>query len=308
MGPLDPSVLADVAPLRKLRGADLRALGRLPVPMLRRHGEPGFTPISWDEALDLTAARIRESGAERCGFYLTSRGMSNESYYVAQKAVRAIGTNSIDNAARVCHSPSTFALKEAVGVAATTCSYSDWIGTDLIVFIGSNVANNQPVTTKYLHLAKKAGTKVVVVNPYREPGMERYWIPSTPESALFGTKIADRFFQINTGGDLGFLVGTLTPHDRARAGSTRSSSRPHARAGRRRARRALEASLGGPRGGRRDEPRRDGGLRRAARPGRARRARLEHGRHPARASARTTSARSSTSRSPAAGSAARAPG
>ncbi len=134
--------------------------------------------------------------------------MSNESY-AAQKAARAIGTNSIDNAARICHSPSTFALKEAVGVAATTCSYSDWIGTDLIVFVGSNVANNQPVTTKYLHLAKKAGTKVAVVNPYREPGMERYWIPSNPESALFGTKIADRFFTLNTGGDLGFLTGAM---------------------------------------------------------------------------------------------------
>ncbi len=42
--------------------------------------------------------------------------MPNESYYAAQKAVRAIGTNSIDNAARVCHSPSTFGLKEALGV------------------------------------------------------------------------------------------------------------------------------------------------------------------------------------------------
>jgi len=209
MGPLDPALLGDVESLRPLKGADLRALGRLPWPMIRRRGEPGFTRLSWDEALELVADRIRESGPERCGFYLTSRGMSNESYYVAQKAARAIGTNSVDNAARVCHSPSTFALKEAVGVAATTCSYSDWIGTDLVVFIGSNVANNQPVTTKYLHLAKKAGTKVAVVNPYREPGMERYWIPSTPESALFGTKIADRFFQINTGGDLGFLVGTL---------------------------------------------------------------------------------------------------
>ena len=209
MGALDPSLLENVDALRSLRGADLRDLGRLPEPMIRRHGEPGFAPLGWDEALELVASRIGEAGPSRCGFFLTSRGMSNESYYAAQKAVRAIGTNSIDNAARVCHSPSTFALKEAVGVAATTCSYSDWIGTDLIVFIGSNVANNQPVTTKYLHLAKKAGTKVAVVNPYREPGMERYWIPSTPESALFGTKINDRFFAINTGGDLGFLVGTL---------------------------------------------------------------------------------------------------
>ncbi len=209
MGPLDPAALADVEPLRSMRGDQLRRLGRLPAPLRRRHGEPGFTPISWDEALDSIADRIRDSTPERLGFFLTSRGMCNESYYVAQKAARAIGTNSVDNAARICHSPSTFALKEAVGVAATTCSYSDWIGTDLVVFIGSNVANNQPVTTKYLHLAKKAGTKVAVVNPYREPGMERYWIPSTPESALFGTKISDRFFQINTGGDIGFLTGAL---------------------------------------------------------------------------------------------------
>jgi molybdopterin-dependent oxidoreductase alpha subunit len=39
--------------------------------------------------------------------------------------------------------------------------------------------------------------------------MERYWIPSKPESALFGTKIADEFFAVNTGGDIGFLVGAL---------------------------------------------------------------------------------------------------
>ncbi len=209
MGALDASVLADVSALQRMRGDELRRLGRIPHPMLRRAGDPGFKRIKWDEALDLAAERIREAGPERTGFYLTSRGMPNESYYAAQKAARAIGTNSIDNAARVCHSPSTFGLKEALGVAASTCSYSDWIGTDLIVFIGSNVANNQPVTTKYLHQAKKAGTRVAVLNPLREPGMERYWVPSKAESALFGTKIADDFFGLNIGGDVAFLTGVL---------------------------------------------------------------------------------------------------
>jgi molybdopterin-dependent oxidoreductase alpha subunit len=209
MGPLDPAVLTDAEALRGRRGSELRRLGRIPAPMLRPAGAAGFEPIEWERALELAANRIRAAGADRIGFYLTSRGMANESYYVAQKAARAIGTNSIDNAARVCHSPSTYALKGALGVAATTCSYRDWIGTDLVVFIGSNVANNQPVTTKYLHTAKKAGTKVAVVGPYREPGMERYWVPSNPESALFGTRIADRFFQISTGGDIGFLTGVL---------------------------------------------------------------------------------------------------
>ena len=96
-----------------------------------------------------------------------------------------------------------------MGVGATTCSYTDWIGSDLVVFIGSNIANNQPVAMKYLHEAKVEGTKVAMVGPYREPGMERYWVPSNPESALFGTKITDRFFDIDIGGDIAFFTGTL---------------------------------------------------------------------------------------------------
>jgi molybdopterin-dependent oxidoreductase alpha subunit len=209
MPALDVEQLADIGPLRDRPSAELRALGRLPYPMLRRRGEPGFRRISWDEALDLAADRIRSSSPDRLGVYLTSRGQVNENYYAVQKAVRALGTNSIDNAARVCHSPSTFALKGALGVAASTCSYRDWIGSDLIVFVGSNVAANQPVAMKYLYHARKEGTKVAVVNTYREPGMERYWVPSNLESALFGTRIADRFFLVSVGGDVAFLNGTL---------------------------------------------------------------------------------------------------
>ncbi len=209
MPPLDIRMLSDVRPLARRSSPELRSLGRLPYPMIRRRGEPGFRRISWEEALDFIAGFIRRTSPERLGFYLTSRGLPNEAYYVAQKAVRAIGTNSIDNAARVCHAPSTLALKAALGVAATTCSYTDLIGTDLIVFFGSNVANNQPVMMKYLYYARKAGTRVVLVNPYREPGMERYWVPSDVESALFGTRITDRFFQIRVGGDIAFINGAI---------------------------------------------------------------------------------------------------
>lgn len=209
MPALDSSLLSDVSALSVKTSADLRELGRLPHPMLRRPGEPGFSRVSWDTALDRVAERLRAGGADRAGFYLTSRGQPNENYYAAQKAVRAMGSNSIDNAARVCHSPSTFGLKEALGVAATTCSYTDWIGSDLVVFIGSNVANNQPVAMKYLYHAKKAGSTVASINPYREPGMERYWVPSNLESAVFGTRVVDRTFQVNVGGDVAFLSGTL---------------------------------------------------------------------------------------------------
>lgn len=209
MPAFDPVLLEDVSQLHRKKSAELRELGRLPYPMMRQRGEKGFRRISWDEATEAIASRIRATTPDRLSFYLTSRGTVNETYYAAQKAVRAMGTNNIDNAARICHSPSTAGLKAALGASATTCSYKDWIGTDLLVFIGSNVANNQPVTVKYLHHAKKAGTKIVVINTYREPGMERYWVPSIVESAIFGTKFAEDFFLVNMGGDIAFLNGTL---------------------------------------------------------------------------------------------------
>ncbi|MGF1490120.1 MAG: FdhF/YdeP family oxidoreductase [Prochloraceae cyanobacterium] len=209
MPALKPKLLEDVAKLKDKKGSQLQNMGRLPYPMRRDKGDKGFRRISWDEALELIADRIAKTQPDRTAYYLTSRGTVNETYYAAQKAVRAIGTNNVDNAARVCHSPSTGALKPTIGAGATTCSYKDWIGTDLLVFIGSNVANNQPVTVKYLHWAKKAGTKIVVINTYREPGMERYWVPSIPESTLFGTKFAEDFFLVNVGGDRAFLNGTI---------------------------------------------------------------------------------------------------
>jgi molybdopterin-dependent oxidoreductase alpha subunit len=209
MRALDPGVLADVGALRAKSGADLRALGRLGHPMVRHRGEPGFRQISWDEALDLLADRIRSSAPDRVALYLTSRGLTNETYYVAQKTMRFIGTNNVDNAARVCHAPSTVALKRTIGVAATTCSYTDVIDSDLIVLFGANVANGQPVFMKYLYLARKRGAQVVVVNPLREPGLDRYWVPSNVESAMFGTRMADDFVPVHTGGDLAFLNGVL---------------------------------------------------------------------------------------------------
>lgn len=214
MGPLDPAMLADVESLRGLSGSELRDLGRLPYPMLRRRGEAGFLRITWDDALGLAAehinvARTRSGGADRIAFYLTARGITNEVYYAAQKVARFLGTNNIDNAARVCHAPSTAVLKEAIGASATTVSYTDVINSSLIVLFGANVANDQPVFMKYLYLARKKGAKVAVVNPYREPGLERYWVPSNMESAMFGTKIADDFFQVHTGGDIAFINGVL---------------------------------------------------------------------------------------------------
>src|SRR5215468_4363130 len=206
---LNPDHLADVSALSSASSQNLRALGRLPEPMIRRQGDKGFRTVPWEEAYATVAEHIRSTTPDRLAVYLTSRGMMNEHYYAAQKAARVMGTNHVDNSARLCHAASTVAMKRMLGHGASTCSYRDWIGTDLIVFLGSNVPNSQPVTMKYLYSARKTGTQVAVVNPYFEPGLQRYWVPSRIESALFGTKVADTWFAVDTGGDLPFLIGVF---------------------------------------------------------------------------------------------------
>jgi molybdopterin-dependent oxidoreductase alpha subunit len=205
MPAFDPSRLADASALRSRTSRELREMGRLAHPMRRRRGEGGFTRVSWDEVWADVGTRWREYAPTRTAMYVTSRGVTNEVYYAAQKVMRFLGSNNVDNSARLCHSPSTSGLKTTLGVAATTCSYRDFQAADVIVFFGSNPANDQPVATKYLHEAKKRGTRVLMVNAYREPGMERYWVPSNLDSALFGTRLADRFFLVKVGGDLAFL-------------------------------------------------------------------------------------------------------
>lgn len=209
MPELDVKLLEDVSRLQSLSNAELRELGRIPYPLLREKNAKGFHRISWDEAYHRMAKKIRAIDPKRLAFFVTSRGVTNEVYYMAQKAARFLGTNNVDNAARLCHSPSTGAMKYAIGVAATTCSYKDFYGTDLIILFGANPANDQPVTTKYFHEAKKLGTKIVAVNPYREPGLERYWVPSSADSALFGSDLMDYWFPVSQGGDIAFIYGVI---------------------------------------------------------------------------------------------------
>lgn len=210
MSAIKPEVLhADIEELRKLDSTQLRKLGRIPYPLIRRKGERKFSRISWDDALNLIADKFKRISPKQAAFYLTARGITNESYYVAAKVARFLGTNNIDNASRICHSPSKTALKRSLGIGASSCNYKDWIGTDVLVFWGSIAANNQPVSTKYMYAAKRKGTKIICINPYHEPAMDQYWIPSIPESALFGTRLTDDFYQVNIGGDIAFMNGIM---------------------------------------------------------------------------------------------------
>jgi predicted molibdopterin-dependent oxidoreductase YjgC len=76
---------------------------RLTRPLIRKNG--ALVESSWDEALDLVAAKLAQTkaqhGADAIGI-LTSAKCTNEENYLAQKLSRAVlGTNNVDHCARL---------------------------------------------------------------------------------------------------------------------------------------------------------------------------------------------------------------
>ncbi|MGH9862394.1 MAG: molybdopterin-dependent oxidoreductase, partial [Candidatus Acidiferrales bacterium] len=80
MPALDARRLENLDSLRGLSNKELRRLGRLPYPMIRYRGEPGFRRLSWERALEIAADAIRETPPARLAIYTTSRGLTNEVY------------------------------------------------------------------------------------------------------------------------------------------------------------------------------------------------------------------------------------
>jgi formate dehydrogenase major subunit len=130
---------------------------------------PSFREASWDEALDIVAARLvglRDEHGPGALAGFGSAKCSNEEAYLFQKLVRAVfGTNNVDHCTRLCHASSVAALLEGIGSGAVTTTYGDIANAGCALIAGSNTTANHPVAATFFKQARKAGTKLIVVDP-----------------------------------------------------------------------------------------------------------------------------------------------
>jgi len=142
---------------------------RIRTPLLRE-GD-GWKAIRWEQALDLVArsfSRIKETtGPDAVAAISSSRG-TNEENYLFGKFIRCVmGTNHIDNCARVCHSATVTGMMETLGASAATNSILDLDDAKLILVVGANPTESHPVLgAKLLQLARR-GVPFVVIDPRR---------------------------------------------------------------------------------------------------------------------------------------------
>ena len=168
--------------------------GRLLAPMI------GDRPASWDEALDLVAARMRaclaEHGPESVAFYVSGQ-LLTEDYYVANKLMKGfIGSGNIDTNSRLCMASAVAAHARAFGEDVVPCTYDDLDAADLILLVGSNTAWCHPVIWQRIERARaERGTRLVVIDPRRTETAEQadLHVALAPDGdiALFNALLAE---------------------------------------------------------------------------------------------------------------------
>lgn len=181
---------------------------RLSKVLYRRPGGTVWEEKDWDWAIDQIAGKIKATRdanwIERDNDgYVVNRteaigcvggsAHDDEEAYLMVKAMRALGLVYIETQARLCHSSTVAALAESFGRGAMTNHFIDIGNSDCIMIIGSNAAEQHPVSFKWVTRAMEKGAKLISADP-------RFTRTSSK---------ADIYAKFRSGTDIAFIGGMI---------------------------------------------------------------------------------------------------
>jgi ferredoxin-nitrate reductase len=144
---------------------------RLLYPSMRYNRSMPMQRVTWDEALDRSAAifksMINKYGPDSVGFYVSGQCLTEE-YYVINKLIKGfIGSNNIDTNSRLCMSSAVVGYKLTLGEDSVPVSYEDIEHADCFLVTGANPAWCHPIIWRRIeaHKEKNPEIKIIVVDP-----------------------------------------------------------------------------------------------------------------------------------------------
>lgn len=134
-------------------------------------GEGTFEEVSWEDALDEIAVRVKaitaEDGPDAVAVF-GGGGLTNEKAYQLGKFARlALRTRNIDYNGRFCMSSAAAAANRSLGIdRGLPFPLTDLNDADVIVLFGSNLADTMPPSVQHLGPVRQRGG-LIVVDPRR---------------------------------------------------------------------------------------------------------------------------------------------
>lgn len=146
---------------------------RLLYPQMRMSRSMPMQQVSWDDALERTAAIFKtfidKYGPDSVGFYVSGQCLTEE-YYLWNKLMKGfIGSNNIDTNSRLCMSSAVVAYKMSLGEDAVPVCYDDIEESDCILIEGGNPAWCHPILWRRIeaHKAANPNLKIITADPRR---------------------------------------------------------------------------------------------------------------------------------------------
>ena len=148
---------------------------RLTVPLIRQEGQ--LVPTTWEEALGYvaeTSVRLKLSQGPDSFAGLIGTRCTNEDLYLFQKFMRlAIGTNKLDSSVRYGYINAIRALRLGLGVTRWTVALEDIVAADVLLLVGTNITETNPVTgLRVKEAVKKRHATLLTVETAR-PAVEK---------------------------------------------------------------------------------------------------------------------------------------
>lgn len=146
----------------------LRAPGRATRPMMRRLGRgSALEPVSWKEALDAMVGRIgslqQEYGKQTLGVVSTGQLLTEELYTLGKLVQLGFGTNNYDGNTTLCMASAVSGYKLSFGSDGPPGAYADMECADVVLLMGSNIADNHPILCN--RLRKNPKQVLIVADP-----------------------------------------------------------------------------------------------------------------------------------------------
>jgi NADH-quinone oxidoreductase chain G len=139
---------------------------RLTHPLIRRNGE--LVDATWEEALEFIAEQANRlklaHGPQAFGGLISGR-CTNEELYLFQKFMRlTIGTNNLDSSARYGQVNGVQAMRSVQGTHRWTVTFEDITQADVLLLIGTNITEANPITgLRVKEAVKKHGATLLTI-------------------------------------------------------------------------------------------------------------------------------------------------
>jgi ferredoxin-nitrate reductase len=206
-------------------GPTIATPDRLTQPLLRlsRHSE--FRPANWDTALSYVAEIftniLHTHGPEAVAFYGSGQ-LDTEAVYVISKLFKGyLGCNNTDSNSRLCMAAAVAGYRTNLGSDGPPCCYDDIEQADVLLVIGSNMAEAHPVTFDRIRASKQARPeqRLIVIDPRRTATAEHadLYLPVLPGSDIALLNALGRMLLLMGAADEAFIAASTRGIEEYRA-------------------------------------------------------------------------------------------